>query len=95
MLSKEQHVEISVLIRQGLSVRAIARQMRCSRNTVRRHLKLQAVRQPLVYGPRAERISKLVPFQVYLLQRIEAARPHWIPATVLLREIRERGYQGG
>jgi transposase len=95
MLSKEQHVEISVLIRQGLSVRAIARQMCCSRNTVRRHLKLQTVRQPLVYGPRAERISKLAPFEAYLLQRIEAARPHWIPATVLLREIRERGYQGG
>lgn len=58
MLPKEQHVEISVLIRQGLSIRAIARQMCCSRNTVRRHLKLQVVRQPLVYGPRVERASK-------------------------------------
>ena len=28
-------------------------------------------------------------------ERVEAARPHWIPATVLLREIRERGYEGG
>ena len=28
-------------------------------------------------------------------ERIEAARPRWIPATVLLREIRERGYEGG
>jgi hypothetical protein len=25
----------------------------------------------------------------------EAARPKWIPETVLLREIRERGYGGG
>ncbi|NKQ12723.1 IS21 family transposase [Pseudomonas sp. SST3] len=95
MLSKEQHVEIGVLIRQGLSIRAIARQMHCSRNTVRRHLKLQAVRQPPVYGPRVERASKLAPFEDYLHQRIDAARPHWIPATVLLREIREQGYQGG
>ncbi len=29
------------------------------------------------------------------MERIEAARPRWIPATVLLREIRERGYAGG
>lgn len=95
MLSKEQHVEISVLIRQGLSIRAIARQMGCSRNTIRRHLKLQAQRQPIVYGPRAERVGKLAPFEAYLRLRVEAARPHWIPAIVLLREIREQGYQGG
>jgi transposase len=30
-----------------------------------------------------------------LLARIEAARPHLIPATVLLREIQDRGYAGG
>jgi len=95
MLSKEQHVEISVLIRQGLSIRAIARQMGCSRNTIRRHLKLQTQHQPLVYGPRAQRVGKLAPFEAYLRQRVEAARPHWIPAIVLLREIREQGYQGG
>ncbi|QRR31238.1 helix-turn-helix domain-containing protein [Pseudomonas simiae] len=53
MLSKKQHVEISVLVHQTLSIRAIARQMCCSRNTIRRHLKLQAQRQPNVYGPRA------------------------------------------
>jgi transposase len=32
---------------------------------------------------------------VYLLERIEAARPHWIPAAVLHRELGERGYSGG
>lgn len=95
MLSKEQHVEISVLVRQGLSIRAIARQMGCSRNTIRRHLKLQAQRQPIVYGPRAERVGKLAPFEAFLRQRVDAARPHWIPAIVLLREIREQGYTGG
>lgn len=95
MLSKEQHVEISVLVRQGLSIRAIARQMGCSRNTIRRHLKLQAQRQPVVYGPRAERVGKLAPFEAFLRQRVDTARPHWIPAIVLLREIREQGYTGG
>jgi transposase len=39
-------------------------------------------------------VGKLVPFEAYLRQRIEAARPHWIPSIVLLREIREQGYEG-
>jgi transposase len=30
-----------------------------------------------------------------VLERIEAARPRWIPAAVLHRELRERGYVGG
>jgi transposase len=30
-----------------------------------------------------------------VLERVEQARPRWIPATVLLREITERGYTGG
>lgn len=94
MLTQEQYVEISVLIRQGLSIRAIARQMACSRNTVRRHLKRHAKHRLPSYGPRAPRSSKLAPFESYLLQRIAAAKPHWIPATVLLREIYEQGYSG-
>lgn len=28
-------------------------------------------------------------------ERVEQAKPRWIPATVLLREIREHGYDGG
>jgi len=39
--------------------------------------------------------TKLDPYVEYLLERMEHARPDWIPATVLLREIRERGYPGG
>lgn len=30
----------------------------------------------------------------YLRQRVAAARPHWLPATVLCREVRERGFAG-
>lgn len=33
-------------------------------------------------------------FHTYLRERVEHARPRWIPAPVLLREIRERGYEG-
>jgi hypothetical protein len=28
-------------------------------------------------------------------ERIEAAKPHWIPAVVLAQEIRDLGYTGG
>jgi transposase len=92
MLTQEQAVEIRVLARQGMGVREIARQMGCSRNTVKRYLREAGASR---YGPRAPRPTKLDAFKPYVRARIEAARPHWIPAVVLLREIRERGYEGG
>lgn len=92
MLTQEQAVEIRVMARRGESVRAIAKQLECSRNTVRRYLRDEAARR---YGPREARACKLDAYKGYLLDRIEQARPRWIPATVLLREIRERGYAGG
>ena len=38
--------------------------------------------------------GKLDPFKGYLMQRVEAARPYWIPATVLAREVRAQGFDG-
>jgi transposase len=92
MLTQEQAVEMQVMARRGEAVRAIARQLGCSRNTVRRYLRDRAARR---YGPRQARASKLDTYKSYLRERVEQARPRWIPATVLLREIRERGYDGG
>lgn len=92
MLTQEQAVEIRVMARRGESVRAIAKQLDCSRNTVRRYLRDEAARR---YGPREARACKLDAYKSYLLARVEQARPRWIPATVLLREIGERGYAGG
>lgn len=92
MLNQEQAVEIRVMARRGESVRAIAKQLNCSRNTVRRYLRDEAARP---YGPREPRVCKLDPHKAYLQQRVEQARPRWIPATVLLREIQQRGYAGG
>jgi transposase len=43
MLVMEEAVEIRVLSRQGKSIRAIARTLRVSRNTVRRYLRGQEV----------------------------------------------------
>ena len=80
------------MARRGEGVRSIAKQLGCSRNTVRRYLREQ---QASRYGPRAARACKLDEYKDYLLARIEQARPRWIPAPVLLREIQERGYAGG
>ncbi|ACO79503.1 hypothetical protein GCM10017624_38460 [Azotobacter vinelandii] len=46
------------------------------------------------YLARALRPCRLDPFKRYLQAWIEAARPQWIPATVLLREIQEQGHAG-
>ena len=80
------------MARRGEGIRAIAKQLGCSRNTVRRYLREQL---PPTYGPRAARVCKLDDYKEYLLLRIEQARPRWIPAPVLLREIQQRGYAGG
>lgn len=80
------------MARRGEGVREIARQLGCSRNTVRRYLRDgQAGR----YGPRPPRACKLDAYRDYLRERVAQAKPRWIPATVLLREIAERGYAGG
>ncbi len=78
--------------RRGEGVRSIAKQLGCSRNTARRYLREAGAK---CYGPREPRACKLDGYQSYVSERIEQARPRWIPATVLLREIRERGYKGG
>jgi len=92
MFAKETQVEIEVLARQGKGVREIARMLGCSRNAVRRVLRGQAKGR---YGPRPPRPKKLDPYVEYLHERIGQARPDRLAATVLLREIRERGYEGG
>jgi transposase len=91
MLTQEQAVEIRVLERQGRSVRQIMRETGLSRNTVRKYLRGGQAQ----YGPRQPRPCKLDAHKGHLLERIEQARPQWIPATVLLREIRAGGYTGG
>jgi transposase len=91
MLVAEEAVEIRVLRRQGKSIREIARMLEVSRNTLRRYLRVEG-------SPRYEREarpSKLDPYKLYIDERVKAAAPDWIPATVLLRELRALGYPGG
>jgi len=92
MLIQEDLVEILVLNRQGKSLRSIAKELGVSRNTVRRYLRNQ-IRMP-AYHRQKQRNSKLEPFKTYLHERMEAAKPHWIPASVLFQELQAQGYQG-
>lgn len=92
MLTKEQEVEIGVLAKQGLSQRAIARLTGHSRNTVQRYL--QGGPEVGRYTPRPAAPVKIDPYADYLRERIAAAAPDWIPATVLHREIAALGFEG-
>jgi transposase len=87
MLVAEEGVEIRVLKRQGKSIREIARMLDVSRNTVRRYLRGEG----LPRYKREARPSKLDLYKHYLDERVKAAAPDWIPATVLLRELRAIG----
>jgi transposase len=91
MLVAEEAVEIRVLSRQGKSIRDIARMLKISRNTVRRYVRGEGLPR---YERRA-RPSKLDDYKQYVAERVRAAAPEWIPATVLLRELRALGYPGG
>lgn len=84
-------MEIQILKKQGKSLREIAQELGVSVNTVRKYADGEISPS---YGPRTRRPGKLGPYEHYLRERVEAARPYWIPATVLHREIQERGFQG-
>ena len=71
MLTQEQVVEIRVMARRGESVREIARQLECSRNTVRRYLRDQSAQR---YGPREARVCKLDAYKAYLREKFSLAR---------------------
>jgi transposase len=92
MVGAEGALEIRVLHRHGKGIREIVRDMGISRNTVRRYLRDE---EAIRYKPRPPRRAKLDPFKAYVVERLRAAAPERIPASVLLMELRERGYTGG
>ena len=94
-------MEVQVLRKQGRSLRRIAQEAGCAVGTDRRHLAdaqasvdAGAGRQR-AYVRRVKVATKLSAYEGYLRQRVAAAKPHWLPATVLNREIVEQGYAGG
>ncbi|WP_370521055.1 IS21 family transposase [Pantoea sp. BAV 3049] len=93
MITFEKVMEIKILHKQGKSNRAIACELGLSRNTVRHYLQMKA--EPPVYSSRPVAPSRLDGYRDYVRQRIYEAYPYKIPATVIVREIKSRGYRGG
>ncbi|HVI90906.1 MAG TPA: IS21 family transposase [Dongiaceae bacterium] len=91
MIKQEEAMEIRILQKQGLSVRAIAKSTGWSRNTVAKYL---AQTGAPAFKKRQPRQSKLDVHKDFLRQRMQSAAPDRIPATVLLRELRDRGFTG-
>jgi transposase len=81
--------EINELKRSGMSIVAISNLTGYDRKTIRKYL-LRPL--PPAYPVRPAMTSKLEPFKPYLTERLKAGV--W-NAQVLLRELRERNYQGG
>lgn len=84
---------IKILHQQGYSKRAIAKQLGISRNTVNKHLS-EDIDEPR-YQPRPDVGHKLDPYKAYIKERIESALPVHLSAVVILREIKDQGYDGG
>lgn len=90
MLRTEDQMELAILRRHGESIRDLARTTGWSRNTVRRYLREGEAACRRKAGP--PRVEKLDPYKDYIIGRLQAAAPDRIPAVVLFREIRSRGY---
>jgi transposase len=93
MLTAEDRMELNVLRKHGASIRELARTTGWSRNTVRRHLREGEAAS--TRKPAPKRVEKLDPYKAYIVERMKAAAPDRIPAVVLYREIKARGYDGG
>ena len=91
MIKLGEVVMILDLHRQGLTVSAIARELGLDRKTVRKSIARGL--EPPVYGPRQPRKRLLDPFVLYLRERVTAYPG--LTGRRLLRELRERGYEGG
>ena len=91
MLKLGEIVVIQQLKDEGLTVKAIARQLGLDRKTVRKYLELGL--QGPVYGPRAPRPTVIDPYKEYLSERLKAYPQ--LRASRLLRELKGLGYEGG
>lgn len=74
---------------QGMSERAIARQLEISRNTVKKYLASCGIPKQ---KPRSPQASRLDPFKDFVKERLAEGLTN---CMVLLREIRAQGYSGG
>lgn len=89
MIPQELWMDLKLLSRQGMSIRAIARTTGLSRNTVRRAL---AAKTPQRYKPRPAKTLKIEPHLDYVRSQLEL-RP-WVSAAQIFRELSAQGYGG-
>ena len=89
MLAEEGIMEIRILSRRGLGVRAIARELGISRYSVRKYLRGEALKVKERRGPGRPR--KLEQYEDWIRRRVEGAAPIRLPATVLHREVQAMG----
>jgi transposase len=83
-----RYEEVHRLLRQGMSLKAIAAQMGLDRKTVRKYIAAETFpeRQPRI------RFSILNPYKAYLIQRWQEGGCN---VRQLFREIQQQGYPGG
>jgi transposase len=91
MKTKDEVMEIIILNRQGMGIRAIARELKISRNTVRKYLRNQIIPS---YKSSKQKLSKLDNYKSYIEKRLRNAKNLKIPATVIYKEIKSLGYKG-
>jgi transposase len=89
MLKVDDYLNIRELASQGIGMSEVARRLGIDRKTVRKYLKTEA--GPPVSVPRPGRPTLLDDHRDYLRMRFTQGCTN---GEVLLREIRERGYQG-
>jgi transposase len=92
MISQEVYMEVHILYKQGMSIRAISRQLGMSRNTVKKHLR--STQDKPVFNNTAIRVSKLDHYREHIQNRVNNASPIWLPATVIYQEVLALGYAG-
>ena len=79
MLVGEMALEIRLLAKRGKGLRAIAREVGVSRNTVRRYLRDGDADR---YRPRPRRSGKLAAFDDYIAKQLTEAAPDRLAGTV-------------
>jgi len=90
MIQTEEFIVIHTLYKQGHSIRSIAKIMKLDRRTVAKRLKEEEMKP---YEKRSYK-SLVDPFKDFIDARLMQALPKRIPSTVILEEIKNKGYKG-
>ncbi len=98
MYGRERHVLLRHYLEEGMSKAAIARKLGVDRRTIYRWIEAEGLGrdrgdEPVCYGPRVPRPTRLDRYQGIIQARLKVYPQ--LTATRLLEEIRAAGYPGG